>query len=247
MMFAGHHLIRLTILNFGSFDVGGKRIIGLPGYLLETDKGARLLVDTGMPADYATDPAMATARDGLSSFGHLTAYGPENTLTGQLSRLNLTPADLTACVLTHSHIDHAGGLGLLTCPLVLTRAERAEPRPLWHGSARPIAWPEVETRLIDRDTPLCHGITLIPTPGHTPGHLSLLLDLPETGAIILAADAINRESEPDEGFPDAMDPATAAQSAQRLGQLQAVTGAKLVWGHDPAQWQTLRKAPDSYC
>ncbi len=243
---ADHRLTRLTILDFGSFDVGGKRSIGLPGYLLETDRGARILVDTGMPADYATDPAAADARDGLSAFGHLTAYGPQHTLTGQLALLGLTVADLTVCILTHGHIDHAGGLPLITCPLVLTRAERAEPRPLWHGTARPVAWPDVETHLVDRDTPLCHGVTLIPTPGHTPGHLSLLLDLPQTGAVILAADAINRESEPAEGFPDAMDPATAAKSAERLGQLQAVTGAKLVWGHDPAQWTTLRKAPDSY-
>lgn len=245
-MFPGHRLIRLTILDFGSFDVGGKRVIGLPGYLLETDKGARILVDTGMPPDHATDPVAAEARDGLSSFGRLTDYTPENTLTGQLARLGLTLADLSACILTHGHIDHAGALPLIRCPLVLTRTERAEPRPLWHGSARPIDWPEVETHLIDRDTALCDGITLIPTPGHTPGHLSLLLALPQTGAVILAADAINRETEPAEGFPDAMDPATAAQSAERLAQLQAVTGAKLVWGHDPAQWQGLRKAPESY-
>lgn len=246
MMFDGHRLTRLTVLDFGSFDVGGKRVIGLPGYLLETDKGARILVDTGMPPDYATDPKAAEARGRLSSFGHLTGYGAENTLTGQLARLKLAPADLSACILTHGHIDHAGALPLITCPLVLTRRERAEPRPLWHGTARPIDWPAVETHLIDRDTPLCDGITLLPTPGHTPGHLSLLLALPRTGAVILAADAINRESEPAEGFCDAMDPATAAESAERLWQLQAVTGAKLVWGHDPAQWTTLRKAPDSY-
>lgn len=246
MNLSDHRLTRLTILDFGTFDVGGKRTIGLPGYLLETDRGARILVDTGMPEDYATDPAAANARDGLSAFGHLVDHGPQHTLTGQLARLGLTVADLTACILTHGHIDHAGALPQITCPLILTARERAEPRPLWFGTARPIDWPDVETRRIERDTPLCHGITLIPTPGHTPGHLSLLLDLPETGAVILAADAINRESEPAEGFSDAMDKAEAARSFEKLCQLQALTGAKLIWGHDPAQWPTLRKNPQSY-
>ena len=79
-------------------------------------------------------------------------------------------------------------------------------------------------------------------PGHTAGHMSLLLTLPE-GAVILAADAINRRSEPAEGFPDAADPVTAATSAARLHALQTETGALMIWGHDPDQWRSLPKAP----
>jgi N-acyl homoserine lactone hydrolase len=83
---------------------------------------------------------------------------------------------------------------------------------------------------------------LIPTPGHTPGHLSAILDLPTSGQVILAADAINRASEPDEGFADAADPAAAQTSAARLLGLPGL----LIYGHDPGQWPTLRKAPAFY-
>jgi N-acyl homoserine lactone hydrolase len=85
----------------------------------------------------------------------------------------------------------------------------------------------------------------VPTPGHTPGHLSAVLDLPETGPVILAADAINRASEPDEGFADAADPIAAMASAERLLALGAPESL-LIYGHDPSQWRSLRKAPAFY-
>jgi N-acyl homoserine lactone hydrolase len=126
----------------------------------------------------------------------------------------------------------------------MTATERADPAPSYFGTARPLDWPDARYHLIDRDTPVCDGLTLIPTPGHTPGHLSAVLNLPETGPVILAADAINRASEPGEGFPDAVDPVAAKASADRL--LALAPDALLIWGHDPAQWPGLRKSPDFY-
>lgn len=238
----GHRLRKVTVLDCGTFEVrGGERVIGIPAFLLTTDLGAQVLVDGGFPPAYGADPAGAA--DGLPRFGRLLDHRPARQVAAQLALCGVAVADLAAHVLTHGHIDHVGALPLIRCPLILTAVERADPRPSYFGDARAVDWPDVPTHLVTGDTVLCSGVTLLPTPGHTAGHLSLVLDPLEGPKVILAADAINRASEPAEGYADAADPVAARASGDRLFALAAATGARLVYGHDPAQWRLLPKAP----
>ena len=243
---AGDRVARLFILDFGLFEVLGPppRTIGIPGFLIETVGGRRILTDTGFPPAYADDPAAMARRDGLGAFGKLCAMTGRNTLAGQLALLDLTPADIDMTILTHSHIDHVGSLALVAhAPILLGAAERAAPRPLYFADRRPMDWPDARYLPVTGDIDLCAGLTILATPGHTAGHISLHITLPRSGAILVAGDAINRASEPDEGYPDASDPALARASGDRLLALARGGRARLIYGHDPAQWPGLRKAP----
>lgn len=239
---------RLWILDYGLFEVhAGPRTIGLMGALIRTDAGEHVLIDTGLPAKYAADPERATAEDGLGSFGRVLACGAVNLPGAQLALCGVAPAAIDLMVVTHTHIDHIGGLhDFAPAPMVVAAAERALPRPLYWSGGQPLCWPERETVLVEADRPLGPGLDVLLAPGHAPGQLALMIDLPRTGPVLWCSDAISRPAEVQEGFDTAPDPATALASARRLLALAADRRALVIYGHDPSQWPDLRKAPDAY-
>ena len=88
---------------------------------------------------------------------------------------------------------------------------------------------------------------LLSTPGHAPGHLSLLIRLPHTGPVLLAGDAISRPAELESGNNGgAWDQQVARESALRLVELARHEHALLVYGHDWEQWSSLSKMPHFY-
>ena len=101
-------------------------------------------------------------------------------------------------------------------------------------------------RLVEGDVDLGPGLRVLSAPGHAPGQLSLLVELPETGAVLLTSDAVSRPAEITRGFDTTADRETAVASAARIMEIAERAGAWIVWGHDPGQWRMLRKAPKGY-
>lgn len=244
----GHRPDRLYVLDYGLFKVHADgRVIGICGYLVRTDRGGNILIDTGFPAKYADDAEAASREDCLNDFGEVMDLSFVNLPAGQLAMIGLNPADIDVLVMTHTHIDHVGGLAdYPNAPLVMGAAERALDRPLYWGDVRPFDWPDVETVCVEGDADLCEGIRVLETPGHSPGHISLLVTLPETGPVLLTADAISRPAELDERFAGSWNEDLARRSGDRLMALAREIGATIIYGHCPVQWPDLRKAPEFF-
>jgi N-acyl homoserine lactone hydrolase len=88
------------------------------------------------------------------------------------------------------------------------------------------------------------------TSGHTPGHQSVLVRLPQTGPVLLAIDAvmIQHTFTPDrKAWPNDDDQEQLRASTRKLLDLvKRENVALVVFGHDGTQWQTLKKSPDYY-
>jgi glyoxylase-like metal-dependent hydrolase (beta-lactamase superfamily II) len=91
-------------------------------------------------------------------------------------------------------------------------------------------------------------VTIVSTPGHTPGHASLLVSLPKTGWILLSGDVVHLQSNwdarrvPERNF----DKARTLASMQRVADMMAERHAQLWINHDKVQSDQLRHAPAFY-
>ncbi|MGB7244066.1 MAG: N-acyl homoserine lactonase family protein [Sulfitobacter sp.] len=240
--------ISLHVLDYGLFKVHANgRVIGICGFLIQTDAGEAILVDTGFPKKYAEDKITATQEDKLYEFGEVLECQSLNTPAAQLALAGLSPDQIDLHILTHSHIDHVGGLGdFPKAPILVAKAERQLPKPLYWGEVQPLEWPDQNYLVIDKDVLVGPDFTVHLVPGHAPGQLALSLNLPETGAVLLTSDAISRPAEIDEKFAGSWDEVKAIASAKRLMSIASQTNAFVVYGHCPDQWPALRKSPRSY-
>ena len=152
-------------------------------YLVETQSGARILIDTGI----APDAIIASE----------TQLQKRANVVEQLDALGLQPSDIGTVICTHFDIDHAGYHDSFPAAEFIVQrshynlARSGHPR---FASARS-HWdhPSLRYRLVEGDTELLPGLTLIETSGHVTGHQSVLLRLPRTGPILLAIDAVMME------------------------------------------------------
>ena len=238
--------IRLAALDYGLFQVHANgRIIGICGFVIQTDADETVLIDTGFPQKYAEDAEAATVEDDLGSFGRVLSVTPDNMPAAQLAKLGLVPSDITLMIQSHTHIDHVGHMDAFPhAPILIAASERALPRPLYWSGKQAMEWPEAEYLLVEEDFTLGEGFEVYLCPGHAPGQLAFMVDLPQTGTVLLTSDAISRASEIDECFAGSWDVPLAIHHGARLMAMSKERGALVIFGHSPEQWPTLRKAPD---
>jgi glyoxylase-like metal-dependent hydrolase (beta-lactamase superfamily II) len=216
----------------------GRMRMPVAAFLIEHPRGT-VVFDAGMHPELEHDTTRLRSTAGLFDI----EQSPSSTLTGQLADAGVAPDDVAVAIVSHLHFDHCGGLGELPAARVVV--QQAE----WD-----IAF---DAGLVDfgvynpGDFDLGHdrqaidgehdvfgdgALQIIPTPGHTAGHQSLLVD----GETLLVGDACYCQRALD---LDALPPFGHDRERQRqvfswLREQQAA-GTRLVYCHDADQWREV--------
>ena len=232
-----------SLLFYGEFSEAAVEI-PVTCYLVRTSDGT-ILFDTGVSP---------RAVPGLVRSDSLARFTDADLLVHRLDTIGLVAANVDRVVLSHLHYDHAGGTEFFRdSELIVQKDEYSYahyPAPFFAPFyyRKNFDLPGYRWRLLDGDTELAPGVTVLRTDGHTPGHQSLMVELPESGPVILTGDACYwHEHVENERVPGVVwNPTLALHSIKRLKTLARLTGARIFPSHDPEFWKTVKQAPDAY-
>ena len=240
---------RLFVLDCGTLAGRNLKTYGLPdeprdmsvACALVVDGGRTLLWETGLGDRFAG--GKETPRD--------RGWRVGRTLRSQLAEIGVDPGAITYLAISHMHADHTGNANDYAAATWLVQEPERE------FAFRQGQDTSSYRALVDSRTTVLHGdhdvfgdgvATLLSTPGHTPGHQSLLVKLPRTGAILLTGDLYHYpEERAAKTFPSfEMDRAKTAGSRAAVEALVERTHARVWIEHDILGYGRLKKAPEHY-
>jgi glyoxylase-like metal-dependent hydrolase (beta-lactamase superfamily II) len=165
-----------------AFGPDGEWVLHFHCFLLRDPMGPTVLVDTGIGTE--SSPA--------------SSWAPvPGTLTDALDEAGMSPADIDTVVLTHLHSDHASGAVVDGEPVFPNARHIVQQDELdWLQADEGVVWREVVKPLqqadaletVQGESRISPELRIVPTPGHTPGHQSLILgdnELAVTGDVFL--------------------------------------------------------------
>ncbi len=218
-----------------------KMDIPIPYYLADFGE-EKVLIDTGI----------ADESGGLSK---IHGVSEETNPVNALARLGIKPDQITHIIHTHLHFDHAANTKLFKNAKVIVQLEELRaayfPGPGYkHGYVeKDIRDPAINWYpIVGTKSMFSNELLIVPTPGHTPGHQSVLIKLSNHKPVLIAGDvaplADNVEKEIRPGV--ATDPYAALYSIQSLKAVASFFDAEIWYGHDPEFYSNCRVAPECY-
>ncbi|PES95262.1 MBL fold metallo-hydrolase [Priestia megaterium] len=185
-------------------------------------------------------------------------------LINRLEQLKIRPEDIKYVVASHLHLDHAGCLELFTnAEIIVHDSELANVMKMFALTrdmggyiwADVMAWIQKQLRWRtikphEKEVELVSGVKIINFgPGHAYGMIGLVIDLPGTGNLLLASDAIyTAESYGPPVKPPGIlyDSIGYMSTVEYIRSLAKQHNATIWYGHDEKQFKSLVKSTEGY-
>lgn len=218
--------------------------------VIETPEG-RLLWDTSCPRDWETrwEPT------GLQEFFPYDQVSESEYFDSRLGQIGLGVGDIDFVVASHLHFDHAGNMQMFkgsNARLICNDKEKefafGYDGP-FNGAHLKADYEGLEFETVSGDTEILPGVTLIEAPGHTPGTMSMRVDLAQSGTMIFTSDAIYLgDSYGPPASPAAIvnDLGAWYASVEKLRRIAETSNAEMIFGHDAAQLRSMKLAPAGF-
>lgn len=230
--------------------------VPVPFFLITHPRG-NVLFDGGC--------ALEVARDARAHWGDavVDAYTPtmteEQFVVNQLQGLDVDPASVRYVMQSHLHLDHAGAIGHFPNAEYIVQRRELEYAytPDWFQKPayvqadfdREVNWLFLDGEHDDGYDLFGDGtIKTLFTPGHAPGHTSLIVNLENEGAMMLTADVCyTLDHYENKVLPGLLHSAAdVANSVRKVRRTVDALSATVVTGHDPENWPNFKKAPEYY-
>ena len=232
-------------------DGGNKRVhVPTPFYLIKHN-GKNILFDTGNAASYIGK----TVNEERGEAG--VVMSGKEWAPNAIESAGVTREQIDIVILSHLHSDHVGTADQFPNATIIVRRKEYDYaiRPDYFMTRVYSVFndmPDLDYYFIKGDEAFdvfgdgC--LVLISTPGHTPGHQSLILQTQESGIIVLTADACYTSQNLDQSLlpSDLVCDRTSYLSQISRFRLYEKTGAMIITGHDADGWETYRHAPNFY-
>lgn len=221
-------------------------------YLIETSNG-RILYDVG--CDYSKIANEVKRKQFYENDGFefgAPRMSEEQRLPNRLAELGLQKEDVDVVFCGHLHFDHAGGLCEMCHADVHVHKSELESAKNLEDEAYfaedfdcPINW-----KVFQGEYDLISGVRAIETPGHTAGHMSMLIELPKGKPILLAGDAADLSENLEKEIPPGLcwqeNEEMAIESIRKLKDIAKRSSAQIWPNHDMKFFQSKNCFPQFF-
>jgi len=158
-----------------------------------------------------------------------------------LAEHDISLADVTGAANCHLHFDHSGqNARLRGIPIFVQRREWAMVHEPDYTVAEWVDVPGLDYEVLDGETEVAPGLRIAPTPGHSPGHQSLVITTGDA-AVVLAGQAVQSRAEWEGGTDASVSGAPTAplpeEYAASLGHLRSLDPIRVHFAHDAEIWE----------